>query len=78
MAVLRKEPVNCDGKNRRIYDVLVDTEADLDDVIEIGTGSLAYVRGNEEGKRVYVKVRDDRWKQIGDTGEINPIDLTLM
>ena len=70
MAVLRKEPVNCDGKNRRIYDVLVDTEAELDDVIEIGTGSLAYVRGNEEGERVYVKARDDMWKQIGDTGGI--------
>lgn len=69
MAVLRKEPVNCDGKNRRIYDVLVDTEADLDDVIDIGTGSLAYVRGNEEGERVYVKVRNDMWKKIDETDE---------
>ena len=68
MAILRTEFVNYAGDDKNRFDCLVDSTTDLSDLSYCGVGSLAYVRDQAEGSRVYVKTGSG-WEAIASGGD---------
>lgn len=56
-----------DPARKNVYDCLVDAVADLGELSYMGTGSLAYVRSEAEGSRVYVRTNSG-WEAVGSVG----------
>lgn len=57
MAMIRRDPVGRTDQpdNKTIYEFLVDSTGDLTGLDYAGVGSMAYVRSEPEGSRIYVR-----------------------